>query len=65
MHHEYLCKWTGVSHLHNVWVPESWLQAVASAKIRNYKERTLVQEEHAATWGIASRPHKDASLVRA
>ena len=36
---EYLVKWTGKSHAHNEWVPESTLAKLAKRKLANFKRR--------------------------
>ena len=36
---EFLVKWTGKSHAHNEWVPESMLAKLAKRKLANFKRR--------------------------
>jgi hypothetical protein len=36
---EFLVKWTGKSHAHNEWVPESTLAKLAKRKLANFKRR--------------------------
>ncbi|KAL3833805.1 hypothetical protein ACJIZ3_008541 [Penstemon smallii] len=37
--YEFLVKWVGKSHIHNCWIPESELKALAKRKLENYKAR--------------------------
>ncbi|KAJ8758798.1 hypothetical protein K2173_000519 [Erythroxylum novogranatense] len=37
--YEFLVKWVGKSHVHNSWVPESQLKALAKRKLENYKAK--------------------------
>lgn len=37
--YEFLVKWVGRSHIHNSWIPESQLKALAKRKLENYKAK--------------------------
>ncbi|KAK6154800.1 hypothetical protein DH2020_009048 [Rehmannia glutinosa] len=37
--YEFLVKWVGKSHIHDCWIPESELKALAKRKLENYKAK--------------------------
>ncbi|GMH27753.1 hypothetical protein Nepgr_029596 [Nepenthes gracilis] len=37
--YEFLVKWVGKSHIHNSWIPETMLKAIAKRKLDNYKSK--------------------------
>ncbi|XP_050367230.1 protein CHROMATIN REMODELING 4 isoform X2 [Argentina anserina] len=66
--YEFLVKWVGKSHIHNTWVSESDLKALAKRKLENYKAKygTAVINICEERWKqpqrvIALRGYKDGS----